>query len=376
MTSTPRSTLSVPPTQNTAPVLDFQCLYTHDLRRKAKRWQDGVLRFHTFNKRVMVYDESRNLVGDTHWREEGELAEGDELELDRAGAMVQVGEGTGRTEQDLSGLFARRARAPEGGSSGRMPVRGGGAQTPQRPARRVMPTPLAHAGPRSLNALLGTARGVQGRAALPTRSPFQHRVQDEGEVAHSERPRKKRQVENSRPRRFAADRSPAPRRPPTAEQQDVQVSARSPVEIVDLDPSPQKQPEELARPSTKLRIVPSRTGRKLRALDPPPPPRPSGPQSDIVDLEGPVQQPTTKLRIKPSRTAKTLRSSEPRQPPGEGVQVPADSAASVLPPLANETGRRGGPGADGERGGRRGSTGAWSREAFDLFAWRPPPEPT
>lgn len=80
----PSSTgLIIPTTQNTAPVLSFNCLYTHDLRRKAKRWQDGFLRFHTFNKRVMVYDVPRNFIGDTHWRESQEIQDGDELQLEK-----------------------------------------------------------------------------------------------------------------------------------------------------------------------------------------------------------------------------------------------------------------------------------------------------
>jgi len=53
--------LTARPTQNTAPVLEFQCLFTFDLRRKQKRWQDGFLRFHTFNKRIMVYDSPSGL---------------------------------------------------------------------------------------------------------------------------------------------------------------------------------------------------------------------------------------------------------------------------------------------------------------------------
>jgi len=46
--------LSVPQTSDTAPVLELNCLYTHNVRRKSKRWQDGFLRYHTFNKRIMV----------------------------------------------------------------------------------------------------------------------------------------------------------------------------------------------------------------------------------------------------------------------------------------------------------------------------------
>src|SRR6266702_6934698 len=89
--------LSIPPSQNTALVLEFRCLYSHDLRRKSKRWQDGFLRYHTFNKRVMVYDVPRNFIGDTHWKETMELQEGDELTLEK-GVLVEVAEAVGTME--------------------------------------------------------------------------------------------------------------------------------------------------------------------------------------------------------------------------------------------------------------------------------------
>ena len=107
-----RPGFAVPSTQNTAPILEFRCLYTHDLRRKQKRWQDGLLRFHTFNKRIMVYDVSRNYIGDMHWREDEVLQDGDEFQLDR-GVLIQVGEATGSMEQDLTGLLEKRKKAPE-----------------------------------------------------------------------------------------------------------------------------------------------------------------------------------------------------------------------------------------------------------------------
>jgi len=100
--------LSIPQTQNTAPVLEFNCLYTHDLRRKAKRWQDGFLRYHTFNRRIMVYDVPRNFVGDVHWTAGEALQEGDEVMLEKGGVMVQVSEAVGRTETDLTGLLNSR----------------------------------------------------------------------------------------------------------------------------------------------------------------------------------------------------------------------------------------------------------------------------
>lgn len=105
----PLPSSQAPPTQNTAPVARFRCLYTHDLRRKAKRWQDGYLRFHTFNRRVMVYDDTGNYIGDHHWRDTStEVQDGDELELDKGGVLVQVGECLERTQTDVSVLWERR----------------------------------------------------------------------------------------------------------------------------------------------------------------------------------------------------------------------------------------------------------------------------
>ncbi|UKZ74333.1 hypothetical protein TrVFT333_001998 [Trichoderma virens FT-333] len=97
-----------------ASILEFICLYTHDLRRKKKRWQDGKLKFHTFNKKYMVYDESGSFVGDGHWQgEEGEFAEGLEMSLDRGMAIVQVLECMGSKEQDLGEVLGKRAREVE-----------------------------------------------------------------------------------------------------------------------------------------------------------------------------------------------------------------------------------------------------------------------
>lgn len=194
MTSTAVHTISltVPSTQNTAPVFDFRCLYTHDLRRKAKRWQDGILRFHTFNKRVMVYDILRNFIGDTHWRERGPLQDGDDVELEK-GVLVQVGESTGSTDQDLSDLFKNRINA-QGVSPGKAPP-------PSSSPAKSIPVPPSQLRPRTLNSLLGTSRGPLGRAAVPSRSPYQ--VRREIELApidvqrHTKRQRiKTRTVEN------------------------------------------------------------------------------------------------------------------------------------------------------------------------------------
>jgi hypothetical protein len=100
-------------TMQTALVLDYVCLFTHDLRRKQKRWQDGRLRYHTFNKRVMVYDERGTFVGDTHWSCDYELREGEEFQLDRGSIIVQVSDLLGQRDQDLSELLSKRPKQPQ-----------------------------------------------------------------------------------------------------------------------------------------------------------------------------------------------------------------------------------------------------------------------
>ncbi|KAI9832777.1 MAG: hypothetical protein M1819_003997 [Sarea resinae] len=213
----PRSSvsLSIPSTQNTAPVLEFRCLFTHDLRRKAKRWQDGFLRFHTFNKRVMVYDVPRNFIADMHWRETSELQDGDELTLEN-GVLVQVQDELGRVEQDLTGLWEKKlkdrverlggnavrahlaspARLPVA-SPVRTPIPVDTRSDPTRPLP-VLPAKLRH---RSLNALLGTpkgAKGMQGKAIISSVSPFEQRHGSAVDVVDSGRPTKRQKTSNER----------------------------------------------------------------------------------------------------------------------------------------------------------------------------------
>lgn len=188
----PASSLTVPSTQNTAPVLDFRCLYTHDLRRKAKRWQDGLARFHTFNKRVMVYDETRNFIGDTHWREAEPIQDGDELQLDK-GILIQIGEATGQTNQDISGLFEKRKTAP-GASENESPARARQPPAPVPTAARAAQTAPSQLMPRTLNSVLGTPKGQLGRAALPAKSPFELRHPEGVENEAEERAAKRQRV--------------------------------------------------------------------------------------------------------------------------------------------------------------------------------------
>lgn len=165
------------PPHTTAAVLEFICLFTHDLRRKQKRWQDGRLKYHSFNKRVMVYDDRGNSVGDMHWRRDYDFDEGEEIELERGGVIVQVQDLVHRTEQDLSELLDKRAKEKEQRQvqvATRPP--GLGASLPRTAVR---PVPRDHVQPlhRPLHQVIGTPTGHHGRAVVSTDSPFEQRHQ-------------------------------------------------------------------------------------------------------------------------------------------------------------------------------------------------------
>jgi hypothetical protein len=175
--STPHSQL--PPSQS-APVAEFRCLYTPDIRKKQKKWQDGFLKFHTFNNRVMVYDQARNFLGDTYYKDSNELHEGDELTLDK-GVMVEVADAMGVTQTDLTPLFEKKPK--EGPPPPTAPPRR--FQPPSQVARphvapssntaRANAQQLRH---KSLNTLLGTPKGPMGKS-VPIKSPYEARQEKE-----------------------------------------------------------------------------------------------------------------------------------------------------------------------------------------------------
>lgn len=165
------------PPHTTAAVLEFICLFTHDLRRKQKRWQDGRLKYHSFNNRVMVYDDRGNSVGDMHWRRDYDFGEGEEVELERGGVIVQVQDLVRRTEQDLSELLDKRAKEKEQRQvhvAARLP-----ALSASLPRTVVRPVPRDHSQPphRPLHQIIGTPSGHRGRAVVSTDSPFEQRHQ-------------------------------------------------------------------------------------------------------------------------------------------------------------------------------------------------------
>ncbi|KAG5941411.1 hypothetical protein E4U59_001784 [Claviceps monticola] len=173
----PATTRDAHPT--TATVLDYNCLFTHDLKRKQKRWQDGKLKYHSYNKKIMVYDDRGNFIGDAHWQADGALEEDEELQLDRGSAIVQVADYVGSREQDLTEVLDKRVREVENRravaaartpSSGRaapaaaataVAAEGTNFQLMHRPLSSIVPSP-----------------GLLGRASISTRSPFEVRKAD------------------------------------------------------------------------------------------------------------------------------------------------------------------------------------------------------
>ncbi|KAJ2897896.1 uncharacterized protein MKZ38_004311 [Zalerion maritima] len=201
----PSNGVQGPQPHTSAPVLEYICLFTYDLRRKQKRWQDGRMKFHAFNNRVVVHDDRGNSIGDAHWLEDCDPQEGDELNLDQGGVLVQVAELVARREQDLSELVDRRIQerlerhAYRDAQSRQSPYPSLTArQQPHIPPRPVHPTsyghrPQTHAHnvqpPKhvSLNSLLGTPVGNHGRATISTESPYEIRHRDETSPSSSRR---------------------------------------------------------------------------------------------------------------------------------------------------------------------------------------------
>ncbi|KAH7200339.1 hypothetical protein DER44DRAFT_672780 [Fusarium oxysporum] len=197
----------------TALVVDFICLFTHDLKRKQKRWQDGVLKYHTFNKRVMVYDDRNHFIGDAHWQEGGDLEPGDEFELDRGAAIVQVSDCTGQREQDLTELLDKRAKEVEKRrtNAGTTRTPGSTAAVTQTP-RNDQNAPHFQLRHRPLNDLVGGASRI-GRAVISPHSPFEQRRmaespgQQQDSPSEDARPSKRRRREESPPRKMGHARA-------------------------------------------------------------------------------------------------------------------------------------------------------------------------
>ncbi|GIJ85695.1 hypothetical protein Asppvi_004557 [Aspergillus pseudoviridinutans] len=186
--ATPRGTasLNVPATQNTAPVIKFRCLFTHDVRRKAKRWHDGFLRYHTFNKRVMVYDTTGYFIGDLHWRQDEGIQDGDELELDK-GVLIQVCEPVEQTQTDLSTLYNNKKKMQES------PTQAAEPSAPPFRASAPHRSSMSSQQPRSLNDLLGIRKTHAGLSISPYEERQRQKQKEDNRLA-SERAAKRQKT--------------------------------------------------------------------------------------------------------------------------------------------------------------------------------------
>ncbi|KAG6076654.1 hypothetical protein E4U16_002652 [Claviceps sp. LM84 group G4] len=176
----PATTRDAHPT--TATVLDYNCLFTHDLKRKQKRWQDGKLKYHSYNKKIMVYDDRGNFIGDAHWQADGALEEDEEVQLDRGSAIVQVADYVGSREQDLTEVLDKRVREVEkrrAVAAARTPASGRAAPAPAAAAAAAAAAEGTHFQlmHRPLSSIVPSP-GPLGRASISTRSPFEVRKAD------------------------------------------------------------------------------------------------------------------------------------------------------------------------------------------------------
>ncbi|KAI5838056.1 hypothetical protein DFP73DRAFT_565618 [Morchella snyderi] len=86
-----------------APIDEYRILWTAQKKQKLKKWHDGFLRFHKFNKRLLVYDDARHLVADMYLRGRDIIEEGDDLEFENH--LVTVEDFKGTVVQDLTPLY-------------------------------------------------------------------------------------------------------------------------------------------------------------------------------------------------------------------------------------------------------------------------------
>lgn len=135
-------------------------------------------------------------MGDTHWREDSEFNEGEELELERGGSLVQVGECIGKKDQDLSELVDKRLKEREERVAAR--IAGASPSRPQASAIRPQnstPVTALYPRPKPLNEVLGTPTGHYGRATVSNLSPFEQKHQGSLDDNINHRPAK-RQKQN------------------------------------------------------------------------------------------------------------------------------------------------------------------------------------
>lgn len=191
----------------------------------------------------MVYDTPGNFIGDLHWRQDNEIQDGDELELDK-GVLIEVCERMEKTETDLSKLFEKR-KPVQGSPRPGQPLTQSPRPLPPLQSSIASQSPNAE---RSLSDLLGIKRTPIGRLVSPYEArhpPTQHSPAPR-EQNPSERPAKRQRVLPLEERR---------------QEQRVQAPNRSQPVVIDLVESstPPEAPPARQQSSESLQRQGSRT---------------------------------------------------------------------------------------------------------------------
>ncbi|EPS40157.1 hypothetical protein H072_6035 [Dactylellina haptotyla CBS 200.50] len=131
---------SIPLSSQSAPIDEYVVLWTADKYKKLKKWHDGYLRYHTFNKRLMVYDHMMNKVCDKFLPEPEPIDVGDELIFDNH--LITIEDVKGRQAQDLRPLFEKTVDRRSERSKTATPVRKVSAEavTGQSPSPALLRT--------------------------------------------------------------------------------------------------------------------------------------------------------------------------------------------------------------------------------------------
>lgn len=248
----------------------------------------------------MVYDVSRNYIGDMHWRENEILQDGDEFKLDR-GVLIQVGEATGSIEQDLTGLFEKRKKAPGVVVNEEVSHQPAAVSTARPTA--AQPSQLR---PKTLNALLGTPKGRIGRAALPTKSPHELRTENENSSWNHDRPPKRQRIELQSEKSAKLNTPPAPRTPATFMAPDDRVDKAVAGAVID------KQLEENCVPTTVRNPGLSSAGNAINRPINPLTPRSKNDKDDKASKR--LVEALPKKRLSGSRSLESSERQRKRKP--------------------------------------------------------------
>ncbi|KAF8476001.1 hypothetical protein BDZ91DRAFT_202051 [Kalaharituber pfeilii] len=182
------------PASQTSPIDEFRVFWTSQKKQKLKKWQDGLLRFHTYNKKMIVYDETRTLVCDMYLQRADRVYEGDELEFEHH--LVTVEEYLGMVVQDLSVIISpiierRQQRQqlvhpqspvyPRAGASRKLQVQDAptARSLPRPPSAPLQPTSIGGIGGTehvSLTEILKRSKGQHPNQSANVHTPLRRAV--------------------------------------------------------------------------------------------------------------------------------------------------------------------------------------------------------